>query len=288
VTDPAKDKVVTIPEALLVSGGEIQPPGLPFALDIKNYLKNSEPTFPMDTREKIKATQGIGQHVLLTGLPEVKTMDDFDKPAALVEVMTNGVALGAWTESVWFTRRQALVRLEDWIESMQRAVNVKMDVSPEAPQRFTVAGHTYEMALRMVRYYKPYTISLISFTHDTYAGTDTPSNFASKIHLSDPAHGEDRDVLIRMNSPLRYAGETFYQASFLPGDQTSILEVVKNPAAITPYLACSLVALGLVTQFLMHLFGFFRKRAQAAVAPVAGRKPGKIPVPALAGKRSNL
>ena len=288
VTDPANDKVVTIPETLLASGVEIQPPGLPFTLHVKNYLKNSEPTFPMDQREKIQATQGIGQHVLLTEVPEVKTMDDEDKPAALVEVVANGASLGNWTESIWFTSRRAEMMLQDWIQSMEKSVNVKMGVSPGDPQRFTVGGHTYELALRMVRYYKPYTIRLISFTHDTYAGTDTPSNFASKIHLSDPAHGEDRDVLIRMNSPLRYGGETFYQASFLPGDQTSILEVVKNPAAITPYLACSLVAVGLVTQFLMHLFGFFRKRAQVAIAPVSGKKPGKIPVPALAGKRSAL
>jgi len=294
VTDPKLDNVVLIPESLLVSGAVIQPPGLPITLHIKNYFKNSDPVIPMDPRPKLQAANGLGQKLHFAEDPEVKTMDDEDRPTALVEVQADGKIVGEWTESVYFTEPRPMLALQGWIAAIEKQMhemgntNYTMGVAPEDPQQFTVAGHTYEIALRMVRYYKPYTISLLSFTHDTYAGTDLPSNFASKIHLSDPAHGEDRDVLIRMNSPLRYGGETFYQASFLPGDQTSILEVVKNPAAITPYLACSLVALGLVTQFLMHLYGFFRKRAQVAAAPVAGRKPGTIPVPALAGKRSNL
>ena len=151
-----------------------------------------------------------------------------------------------------------------------------------------MAGHTYQVALRMKRYYKPYTISLIEFKHDLYLGTDVPKNFSSKIHLSDPARGEDRDVLIRMNTPLRYGGETFYQASFLPGDQSSILEVVRNPASVTPYLACSLVALGLVVQFLTHLFGFAKKQAQKArTVPRPAMPAAPVLKPALAERRSD-
>ena len=141
------------------------------------------------------------------------------------------------------------------------------------------------MALRPTRYYKPYSITLLEFKHDTYPGTNIPSNFSSKIRLRDPARGEDRNVLIRMNTPLRYAGETFYQAGFAEGDQVSILQVVRNPAAITPYVACTLVSAGLITQFLMHLIGFITKRAQAPPMPAAGTPP-KVPQPALAGKRS--
>jgi hypothetical protein len=288
VTDPNHDHVVTIPESLLVPGSEIQPPGLPFTLRVKNYFKNSWPAIPMDPGEKLKATQGIGQKLLLASAPEVKTMDDEDKPAALVEVMANNASLGDWTESLWFTKRQAVMMMQEWLAEVERKAGVKMGLSPEEPQRFTVAGHTYEMALRMKRYYKPYTITLLEFKHDVYPGTDTPSNFSSKIHLRDLVRGEDRDVLIRMNAPLRYGGETFYQASFLPGDRVSILQVVRNPAAITPYVACSLVAAGLIVQFLTHLFGFARKRAQQIKpAPARGTPPAKALQPALAGKRSD-
>ncbi|MGD1086160.1 MAG: cytochrome c biogenesis protein ResB [Verrucomicrobiota bacterium] len=289
VTDPGRDNVTTIPESLLVPGTEIRASGLPFTLRVKTYFKNSEPAIPMDPSEKIKASRGIGQTLLLASAPEVKTMDDEDKPAALVEVVSNNASLGDWTESLWFTKRQPVMLLQDWIAGVEQQAGVKMGVSPEDPQSFTVAGRTYQMALRMKRYYKPYTIALLEFKHDLYQGTDIPKNFSSRIHLSDPARGEDRDVLIHMNAPLRYRGETFYQASFLSGDQASILQVVRNPAAVTPYLACSLVALGLVVQFLTHLFGFAKKQAQKAAQEIPRRPPAAAVLqPAVAGKRSRV
>jgi hypothetical protein len=86
-----------------------------------------------------------------------------------------------------------------------------------------------------------------------------------------------------MNKPLRFHGETFYQASFEPGDKVTILQVVRNPASLAPYIACSLVALGLVTQFLMHLFAFARRRAQQT-KPLPPKKAPVAPMlePALA------
>jgi hypothetical protein len=35
---------------------------------------------------------------------------------------------------------------------------------------------------------------------------------------------------------------------------------VRNPAWLTPYLGCALVAAGLVTQFMFHLVGFISKQ----------------------------
>src|SRR5208282_3532988 len=139
-------------------------------------------------------------------------------------------------------------------------------------------------------HYKPYFISLLAFNHDIYPGTDIPRNFSSKVHLHDPSTGEDRDVLIYMNNPLRYRGETYFQASFEPGDRGTILQVVRNPASLAPYIACSLVALGLLVQFLMHLFGFARKRAQQTKPlPVRPSTAAPLLVPALAdGKGRKL
>ena len=48
-----------------------------------------------------------------------------------------------------------------------------------------------------------------------------------------------------MNHPLLYAGETFYQQSFLPGDTGTILQVVRNPGWLLPYISCVMVALGM-------------------------------------------
>ena len=64
---------------------------------------------------------------------------------------------------------------------------------------------------------------------------------------------------------------TFYQAGFENDDRTSILQVVRNPSWLIPYIACALMTLGLAVQFGIHLFGFVRRRSQPGVA--AGARP---------------
>jgi hypothetical protein len=83
--------------------------------------------------------------------------------------------------------------------------------------------------------------------------------------LIDPEREVNRNVLIYMNHPLRYRGETYYQAGFEKDDRTSILQVVRNPSFIAPYVACIVVAAGLLVQFGYHLVGFSR-RHRAVVA----------------------
>jgi len=281
-TDPDRDSVIAIPQSVLEQGGQIHHPKLPFVLSVKRYIPNSLPAGPMSGEgEKLKASNGIGQRLLFTPAPVTGRMDDENKPAALIEVVSDKGPVGNWTVSTWLTKRP-------WSSMLQEQFGQLLGVPIDGPQGFTVGGRSFELALRPVRYYKPYTITLLEFKHDDYAGTDIPSNFSSRIHLTDPARGEDRDVLIRMNSPLRYGGDTYYQASFEPGDRVSILQVVHNPAAITPYVACGLIAAGLVVQFLMHLFSFARKRARTAAAQPAPRTiMGSIGAPLAAINRGD-
>ena len=115
--------------------------------------------------------------------------------------------------------------------------------------------------MRFERAYKNFTLTLLKFSHDRYSGTEIPKNFSSRIRLNTEDGRDDREVLIYMNNPLRYAGFTFYQASFEPGnDKVTILQVVRNPSWLIPYIACSLMTLGLIWQFAIHLFAFIGKR----------------------------
>ena len=71
-----------------------------------------------------------------------------------------------------------------------------------------------------------------------------------------------------MNNPLRYvtkdeswfSGETFYQAGFFQDDSGTVLQVVKNPSWLLPYIACFMVSVGMAVHFGIHLFGFLRRR----------------------------
>jgi len=235
-SDPNFDQVVAIPEKMLARGGTIQNPTLPFTLNIRQFLPNSrlamrsqEPPAPPS-----QATKGIGTNVVTTEVPRTVKDDERDLSAALVEVGGVQGSLGTWLVSNAITEPQAL----------------------------TVNDHTYELVMRQRRFYKQFALTLLDFAHDRYAGTDIPKNFSSRVRLVDFQRNENREVLISMNDPLRYRGFTFYQSGFDNNDKTTILQVVKNPAMLLPYIACGLVALGLVIQFSMHLFGFMKKRSR--------------------------
>ena len=90
------------------------------------------------------------------------------------------------------------------------------------------------------------------FRHDVYPGTEIPKNFSSLVRLSNPTSGEERDVLIYMNQPLRYQGRTFYQSGF-EGETVTILQVVQNPGWMMPYISCVIITLGLLVHFAISL-----------------------------------
>jgi hypothetical protein len=236
VTDPNFDQVVAIPEELLARGGTIQSPTLPFTLNVRQFMGNAhlamrsqEPQAPPS-----QATTGSGKNIVVAEIPRTVKDDERDLSAAFVEVDGVQGPLGTWLLS---------------------------NAVPD-PQGFTLNGHTYELTMRQRRFYKQFALTLLDFAHDRYAGTDIPKNFSSRVRLLDFERNENREVVISMNDPLRYRGFTFYQSGFDNNDKTTILQVVKNPAMLLPYVACGLVALGLVVQFSMHLFGFVRKRTR--------------------------
>ena len=125
-------------------------------------------------------------------------------------------------------------------------------------------GSSFRMVLRPERYYKPFSLHLLEFRFDRYAGTDIPKNFSSRVRLKRPDTGEERELTIRMNEPLRYAGETFFQADWDKTDEKgTVLQVVRNPTSFAPYFGFGMVALGMVFQFSVHLIGF-ASRGKAA------------------------
>src|SRR5258708_886402 len=235
-TDPDTDKVVAIPQGVLMHSKQIQHPELPFVVRMRDFFPNSTAdNRAADAVEPPAATQGVGARATVKELPRVTDMDRRDVPSAVVEIVTSKGSLGSWLVSEFI----------------------------EKAQSFTWNNRTYQLALRPRRHYKPFSISLVKFQHDIYAGTTIPKNFSSRILLQRPETGEKREVLIYMNNPLRYAGETYYQASWDQDDHGTVLQVVHNPSWLTPYFSCVLVGAGLLVQFLTHLVGFAMKRKTA-------------------------
>ena len=235
-TDPKFDEVVAIPESILAHGTILQVPRLPFRVVPREYYANSA----LQMRSQAPgappsiANQGLGPQIAVAPVEVTYRQDERNTPTAFVELVGPDGSLGVWA------------------------------VSPllGMPQRFQCAGRSFKMVMRSQRHYVPYSVTLEKFSHDIYPGTDIPKNFSSRVRLRTPEGGGGREILIYMNNPLRYAGLTYYQASF-DGEHTTILQVVSNPSWLVPYVACGAIALGLVIQFLIHLAGFVSKRRAA-------------------------
>jgi hypothetical protein len=242
--DDKMDNVTVIPAGVLRKGGVIRHGALPFDVEVQKYWPNSaEPAKPEAGADN-PADRGDGRFYITSEKPEGTGVDAEQKEDMASAYVTfkekkSGKSLGTYLVSTWLYR-----------------------VSTHPYQQVTTAdGKTYDVALRYRREYKPYTITLHKFTHEIYPGTEVPKNFASTIRLEDPSRDEDREVVIRMNDPLRYHGETFYQAGFLPGDGGTTLQVVRNPGWLMPYVSCVMVGLGMAVHFGISLFGFLAKRA---------------------------
>ncbi len=232
-TDPQTDTVVAIPASRLVAGRDLTNPAMPFAVRVERYYSNSSLVEkPAEGYEPIATTAGFGSGIWWRGLPHETDTDKRDMPSGIMDLRGPQGSLGAYLVSAYITRPQTLV----------------------------YNGHQYQLSLRPQRYYMPFNIQLLEFKHDKYPGTNIPKNFSSRIRLTRPATGEDREVLIYMNNPLRYTGNTYYQASFDPDDKGTVLQVVHNPSWLTPYFSCVLVGIGLIVQFVTHLVWFATKR----------------------------
>lgn len=232
ITDPQFDEVVAIPARLLERGKPIQHPKLPFRVVPKIYYPNSIVQMRPENAPASPATAGLGPRLSAAPQPITHREDERNLPTAFVELAGSEGSLGTYLVSLHLAR----------------------------PQEFEHAGRKYKIALRIRRVYYPFSLTLNELRHDVYPGTEIPKNFSSRVQVKAPDTREDREVLIYMNNPLRYGGQTFYQYQMDRNSGFTVLQVVRNPSWLMPYIACTLMTLGLTFQFGMHLIGFIRRR----------------------------
>jgi hypothetical protein len=255
VTDPAFDDVYGIPATLLARGGVIEVrgegPGTAIHLRVKGFFENAELWQRGPGDAPTPADRGVGPQIALRpAAPEVRD-DRSNQTSAFVEVIAAGEPQGTFLVS-------AALR---------------------GAQGFEAGGRSYALEMRPRREPLPFALTLKDFRHDVYPGTQIPKNFSSLVHLSNRQTGEEREVLISMNQPLRYDGRAFYQASFGEGDRLSILQVVRNPGWLLPYVSCALVSVGLLVHFAISL-----RRARSKEPAASKVAPAPAPArPALEG-----
>jgi len=263
-------QVTAIPQRLLKPGDELKIDSLPFTIRVKQYWKNSDPSFraPMAQNAPPLAKNGVALSFDFRQMPEAKTTNEKNIPTAVIELIGPHGSLGDWVVSVW-TGDSSLA--EAVLNSYAQQVGPEMARTIAGqlvvPQSIEMNHQKYTFVMRPARIYHPFSLKLLKATHTVYQGTDIPKDFRSRVQLDNSQTGEKREVEISMNHPLRYEGLTFYQYQMDAGEAmqsgrapSSVLSVVRNPSWLTPYIGCGMVGAGLLVQFLTHLIRFISKR----------------------------
>lgn len=273
-----EDRVVIVPASRLLAlkGKEkrLTEETLPFEIQVIQYYENSTLSIRHDAnrkgafkyREMAERAKGVG----------TESESEFDTPSAILELYNR--------------------------ETGKSAGRFLVSVRPElGPQQVRVGGKVYEIDFRFKRSYRPYSVHLIDVKADQYYATGIPKNYSSDLQFVDPGRkiaNETRRTW--MNNPVRYAGETFYQHQvhqvpiFRPhvdpatGLKTgitpdpvaetamyrehqigirekTILSVVTNQGWMIPYVACMIVATGMMAHFWLILLRFLNRRAAGSI-----------------------
>ena len=265
------DEVTAIPAKLLTPGDELKIDSLPFAIRVKSFWKNSDPSFraPMMTNAPPLASNGLALSFDFREMPDVKTMDERNVPTAVIELPGPNGSLGDWVISDWAGDDSLVEAIRnDYASQMGAQMAQVISAKLVRPQSVEIGGKPFTFVLRPTRIYQPFSLTLLKATHTVYPGTDIPKDFRSRVRLENSGTGEKREVEISMNHPLRYEGLTFYQYQMDAGQvaqqagrtPSSVLQVVRNPSWLTPYIGCAMVGVGLLIQFLTHLTGFVSRR----------------------------
>ncbi|MAW39856.1 MAG: hypothetical protein CMF27_02890 [Kiritimatiellaceae bacterium] len=247
-SDEEVDRVTTIPQSLLKPGKVVSVGALPFDLKVHARMTHSNRPVPLDSvsegvREAYPTYAGYGERLYVARSREVSgATGERNAPAVDVELLDrrSGASLGRYLLSIWF---------------YPNFVNQIWDM----PTTVRYEGREYELYFRNRREPAlsesgaPYAVTLLDFVHERYEGTQTPKDFSSEIRLVNEGDGIDRNLRIWMNNPLRYAKRTFYQSGYLPEDEGTVLQVVRNDSWMIPYLSCMIVFIGMAAQFGLSL-----------------------------------
>ncbi|MDR1009685.1 MAG: cytochrome c biogenesis protein ResB, partial [Opitutaceae bacterium] len=277
----AHDNAITIPENILArakpaapfdlrdggDGGADGGGALPFRVTIRAYYRNavlvrpgSDPRFA----SLPTATDGIGRRVLAVPVSPTWRQNESNQPAVYVEISApQNTALAPLPPQPSLPLQPPQPSLpsqppqppQTWLLSSQLG----------EPQIFDCAGRHWRMELRPARRHTDFSLTLLKVTHDVYAGSSIPKNYASLVLLRAPGDPAGREVRIHMNAPLRHGGLAFYQYQMRAEAGESVLQVVSNPGWLIPYIACALMGLGLIVQFSISLI-HFGKRSSATPA----------------------
>lgn len=139
----------------------------------------------------------------------------------------------------------------------QREVSLMLNTNGATVNRKTVMeGYTIMTGYGSKEITLPFSLTLDDFILDRYAGSMSPSSYASEVTLRDAAKKTEEKHRIYMNHVLDYDGYRFFQSSYDPDEKGTILSVNHDsPGTLVTYIGYIMLGAG----FLMI---FFNRRSR--------------------------
>lgn len=232
-----RQRSYTIPSGSLPGTGEkarFRAEGLPFEVELAGHLRNCRP-------RRAPAGSDSIEGIVLEEFPP-----DRDEVAQNIP----GITVAFVSRDL---RREALL----W-------------GFPDLPPYVTtIDGRNWAVEIHRRRWPLPFTVALRDFTHEMHPGTGVAKSFSSDVTRIE--NNVAQDVHISMNDPMRHRGYIFYQSGYgpqpaAPGARMySTFSVVENPADRGPWIAVTIIGLGLLGhmlhKLLRHMDAESRRRA---------------------------
>ena len=215
-TDESDEKVMAFSGPYIAQDAEIKSDKFPFSLKIAEYYRNAD---------VVRLEESPGERYRAAakrfGLKELRLETEHERNQAGVLVDIDGMG-----------------EEENGLYLLVEFMSVPQTLS-------TSDGRSYRLELRRRTYPLPFTIEVIDFKKELHPNTQVARAYSSKVNVIE--HGTSIPKLISMNNPLRRYGYTFYQSSFVEGDDdTTILAVVRNHGRLFPYISSIIICIGVM------------------------------------------
>ncbi len=134
---------------------------------------------------------------------------------------------------------------------------------PGEIQKFTLGGVTVQMRVGAKQIALPFAIKLLDFQLERYPGSMTPASYASEVVLIDKEQGIRQPYRIYMNHILSHRNYRFFQSSYDPDEQGTVLSVNHDPGTWPTYLGYLMLAIGMLWSLFLRT-GRFQKLLKGA------------------------
>ncbi len=116
--------------------------------------------------------------------------------------------------------------------------------------KVSLGGREFILEWGAKMYELPFSLELIDFQLQRYAGSMSPSSYASEVKVIDEKNGVNMPYRIYMNHVLDYSGFRFFQSSYDRDEKGTILSVNQDPGKFPTYLGYALLFFGLLLNIL--------------------------------------